>query len=202
MADIVGIDHGDHQHDSVTSITECILGLREKIDDKELPGFRGLIDDWFNPEVEVDQEQFVQRFLHAFKQTDRDFTYEKILGDYDDQVQAIFNDFVDGKIDAQEAGQRYVPLTTEKLPKRTGELRKGGLASVAPGDSNILSEPINLLLAAPTSIPSRIRARIAKIAPNLKDPKRALYIPVSFNSAECQRAGILIRLRPTKIWSF
>jgi hypothetical protein len=48
------------------------------------------------------------------------------------------------------------------------------------GEPNILTEPVNLLRAAPTSIPSRIRGLFAKIFPKLKDPKRALYVPVSF----------------------
>lgn len=178
MADPQAINHGDHQHDSITSVTDCILGLREKIDSKALPGFTELINDWFDPDVEVNQEQFFRRFLHVFKQTDQDSTYEKILGDYDPQVQNIFNDFVDGKINAQEAGERYHPFTIEKIPKRQGDSRKGGLAGVVPGEPNILSEPINLLKAAPTSIPSRIRAFAAKIVPSLKDPKRALYVPV------------------------
>ncbi|EXJ56813.1 hypothetical protein A1O7_07157 [Cladophialophora yegresii CBS 114405] len=176
MASNLGLNHGDHQHDSITSVTECILGLKEKIDEKELPGFSGLIDDWFNPDVPVDSEQFIRRFLHVFKQTDQDFTYEKIVGDYDDDVQRIFNDFVDGRIDATEAGRRYGQATADRVPKR-GDIRRGGLASAISGDPNILAEPINLLLAAPTSIPSRIRALFAKVFPKLKDPKRALYIP-------------------------
>ncbi len=179
MATNLGINHGDHQHDSITSVTDCILGLREKINDKELPGLTGLIDDWFAPDVDVNSEQFIRRFLHVFKQSDQDYTYEKIVGDYDDKLQEVFNDFVDGKIDANEAGQRYNRATVDKVPRRRGDVRKGGLGSVIPGEPNILSEPINLLLAAPTSIPSRIRAAFAKVFPKLKDPKRALYVPVS-----------------------
>lgn len=180
-------DHGDHQHhqhgheshDSCTSVTDCILGLRSKIDDKELPGFTSLIDDWFDPNVKVDSEQFIRRFLHVFKQSDKDSTYEKILGDYDSDLQDIFNDFVDGKINADEAGQRYNRATASKIPHRQGDLLKGGLETVISGEPNILTEPINLLRAAPTSIPSRIRGLFAKIFPKLKDPKRALYVPVS-----------------------
>ena len=179
MATNLGINHGDHQYDSITSVTDCILGLRQKIDDKELPGLTRLIDDWFDPEVDVNSEQFLRRFLHIFKQSDQDFTYEKLVGDYDDQLQEVFNDFVDGKIDANEAGQRYNRATVDKIPKRRGDVLKGGLSSAIPGEPNILSEPINLLLAAPTSIPSRIRAAVAKVFPKLKDAKRALYVPVS-----------------------
>lgn len=92
-----------HWHHPDTSVTDCILGLRKNIDSDELPGLTSLIDDWFDPDVPVNEEQFVRRFLHAFKQSSKDFTYEKILGDYDDDVQGIFNDFVDGKLDAQQA---------------------------------------------------------------------------------------------------
>ncbi|KIW87748.1 uncharacterized protein Z519_11722 [Cladophialophora bantiana CBS 173.52] len=181
MANNLEIDHGNHQHDSVTSVTDCILGLRKKVDSNELPGFAELIDDWFDPNVEVDEEQFIRRFLHTFKQTDKDFTYEKIVGDYDDEVQEIFNDFVDGKIDAKEAGQRYSQATTDKGPRLKRDIRRGGLAGAIPGEPNILTEPINLLRAAPTSIPSRIRALFAKLFPSLKDPKRALYVPTYKN---------------------
>ncbi|KAK5242586.1 hypothetical protein LTS06_011426, partial [Exophiala xenobiotica] len=76
-----------HWHNSTTSVTDCILGLKKNIDDDELPGLGHLIDDWFDPHVPVDEEQFVQRFLRVFKQSDKDFTYEKIIGDYDDEVQ-------------------------------------------------------------------------------------------------------------------
>lgn len=179
MATNLGINHGDHQHDSITSVTDCILGLREKINDKELPGLTKLIDDWFDPHVDVNSEQFLRRFLHVFKESDQDFTYEKIVGDYDDELQGVFNDFVDGKINADEAGQRYSRAAADKVPRKQGDVRKGGLRSVISGEPNILAEPINLLLAAPTSIPSRIRALIAKVFPKLKDAKRALYVPVS-----------------------
>ncbi|KIW83347.1 hypothetical protein Z517_02592 [Fonsecaea pedrosoi CBS 271.37] len=181
MANNLDIDHGDHQHDSLASVTDCILGLRKKVDSNELPGFVELIDDWFDPKVEVDEEQFVRRFLHTFKQTDKDFTYEKIIGDYDDDVQEIFNDFVDGKIDAKEAGQRYTQVTADKGPVFKRDIRRGGLAAAIPDGPDILSEPINLLKAAPTSIPSRIRGLFAKLFPSLKDPRRALYIPTYKN---------------------
>jgi hypothetical protein len=183
MANNLELDHGDHQHDSVTSVADCILGLRERIDDKALPGFTGLINDWFDPNVDVNSEQFIRRFLHVFKQSDQDFTYEKIVGDYDDELQGVFNDFVDGKIDAAEAGQRYNRATADKVPRRKGETLPPGLTRAIPGEPNILAEPINLLRAAPTSIPSRIRGLFAKVFPKLKDPKRALYIPVSVSAA-------------------
>lgn len=165
-----------HEHESTTSVTDCILGLRHKINDDELPGLKSLIEDWFDPKVDVDEEQFVRRFLHVFKQSDKDFTYEKIVGDYDDDVQGIFNDFVDGRINAHEAAQRYRPYRTNKLPKQKGELRKGGLPSVLPED---LNTEVSLLAAFPTSIPSRIRSLVAKVVPGTKRPKRALYVPVS-----------------------
>ena len=200
MADNPDMNPGEHHHhDSITSVTECILGLRDKIDDNALPGLAPLIDDCFDPNVEVDEEQFVRRFLHVFKQSDQDDTYEKIISDYDPEAQEIFNDFVDGKIDAHEAGQRYHPFTVEKLPQHTGQLRRGGLASVVSGESNILSEPINLLKAAPTSIPSRIRSFVAKLAPALKDPKRALYVPVCAPWAEGKRPDLgLMNTRRTR----
>jgi hypothetical protein len=179
MANSLDTNYGEHRHDdSCTSVTECILGLKEKIDEKELPGFTGLIDDWFNPDVEVNSEQFIRRFLHVFKQSDQDFTYEQIVGSYDDDLQKVFNDFVDGKIDADEAGQKYRQATTDRIPDRQGVVRTGALKKVISGEPNILSEPINLLRAAPTSIPSRIRGLFAKLFPKLKDPKRALYVPV------------------------
>jgi hypothetical protein len=174
---MIGLPHGDHTHDSITSITECILGLKEKADDKELPGFGGLIDDWFNPDVDVDEEQFVRRFLRVFKQSDKDFTYEDILKGYDDDIQGIVNQFVDGEINAKEAAERYSPFTTLKVPK--GVVQKRGLANIIPGERNILEEHTALLKALPTSIPSQIRGLVAKIAPSLKDPKEYLYIPVS-----------------------
>ena len=170
-------DTPDHHHcyHSTTSVTDCILGLKKNINDDELPGLGRLIDDWFDPHVPVDEEQFVQRFLHVLKRSNKDFTYEKIIGDYDDEVQGIFNDFVDGKINAQEAAQKYRPYETEKLPKRRGDLRKGGLESLVPTD---LSEPISLLAALPSSIPSRVRSFFAKLVPGSKRPRRALYVPV------------------------
>lgn len=177
LSTLVGLNHGDHTHDSITSITECILGLKERADEKELPGFGGLIDDWFNPDIQVDEEQFVRRFLRVFKQSDLDHTYEDILKGYDDEVQAIVNQFVDGDLDASQAAERYTPFTTLKVPK--GIVQKRGLANIVPGERNILEEHTALLRALPTSIPSRLRGLVAKIAPSLKDPKEYLYIPVS-----------------------
>lgn len=179
MADIANTPRADHPNDTITSVTDCILGLKPAIDDDELPGFTSLIDDWFSPDVDVDQEQFVQRFLRVFKSSEKDFTYEAVLGDYDKDIQSIFNDFVDGKINAAEAGQRYHPFTVQKIPQNKGIFRKGGLASVVPGERNIFEDQLNLLAATPTSIPSRIRQLIVKIVPGLKDAKNALYVPVS-----------------------
>lgn len=170
-------DHSSHA-DNCTSLTDSILSLREKVNGDELPGFTDLITDWFDPKVDVDQEQFARRFLHVFKSSDKDFTYEKIIGDYDDELQGIFNDFVDGKINAHEAAQRYNPYKTQKLPRHIGDLRKGGLASLVDGDNNALEDHTSLLTALPSSIPSRIRSLIAKVIPATKNPKRALYVPV------------------------
>lgn len=176
---MAGISHGSSLRDSPTSVTDCILGLKEKIDSKKLPGLPELIDDWFDPKTEVDEEQFVRRFLHVFKASDQDFTYEQIVGDYDYEIQGIFNDFVDGKINAQDAAKRYRPYTVKSLPWTFGHLRKGQLASIIPGERNVLEEHTALLKAVPTSIPSRIRSFIAKFIPALKFPTRALYVPVS-----------------------
>lgn len=173
---IPGLPHWGHDHDSIESVTECILGLKKNVDDKDLPGFGSLIDDWFDPKTSVDEEQFVRRFLQVFKQSDKDFTYEDILKGYDDDIQGIVNDFVDGKIDGQGAAERYSPFRTLKVPK--GVVQKRGLANVIPGERNILEEHTALLRALPTSIPSQIRGLIAKIAPSFKDPKEYLYIPV------------------------
>jgi len=98
MADYSPTNGHGHANESTTTVTDCILGLRHKINDDELPGLTDLINDWFDPKVDVDEEQFVRRFLHVFKQSDKDFTYEKIIDDYDGEVQNVFNDFVDGKV--------------------------------------------------------------------------------------------------------
>ncbi|KIW19682.1 hypothetical protein PV08_00256 [Exophiala spinifera] len=181
-----------HWHHPDTSVTDCILGLRNNIDTEELPGLTNLIDDWFDPNVPVTQEQFVRRFLRAFKQSNTDFTYEKIIGDYDDEVQGIFNDFVDGNIDAQQAAQKYRPYETDKFPKRRGDLRKGGLETIVPTD---LSEPVSLLAAFPSSIPSRIRSFFANVIPGIRKPRRALYVP-SFKNLEFQNWGRTVRNTP------
>ena len=85
----------------------------------------------------------------------------------------------------------YIDLATaNKVPKRYGETLPAGLTRTIKGEPNLLAEPINLLRAAPTSIPSRIRGLFTKLFPKLKDPKRALYVPVSV-SAACSRPSLL-----------
>lgn len=176
----LGLLHGNHVHNSLTSVTECVLGLKDQFDDDDLPGLRGLIDDWFDSKVVVDEEHFVQRFLRAFKQSKRDSTYSNLLGGYDDEIRVIVNDFVDGKITAQSAAERYSPFAARKPPK--GIVQTPGLVSLAGPERNLLTEHTNLLKALPTAIPSYINKLIAKIAPSLKDPKEFLYIPVSLTS--------------------
>lgn len=176
----LGLTHGNHVHNSLTSVTECVLGLKDQFDDDDLPGLRGLIDDWFDSKVVVDEEHFVQRFLRAFKQSKKDSTYSNLLGDYDDEIRVIVNDFVDGKITAQSAAERYSPFAARKPPK--GIVQTPGLVSLAGPERNLLTEHTNLLKALPTAIPSYINKLIAKIAPSLKDPKEFLYIPVSLTS--------------------
>ena len=154
------------------------MGLKERVDSNELPGFVDLIDDWFDPKTHVDQEQFVRRFLHVFKQSEQDDTYQKLVGDYDNEIQDIFNDFVDGKISAQEAAEKYYPFTTSKVPQNRGLRRTGGLQSVIPGERSVLAQHTNLLEALPKTFPSRIRSLVAKVAPALKDPSESIYVPV------------------------
>ncbi|KAJ9628288.1 hypothetical protein H2204_009405 [Knufia peltigerae] len=182
----------NHWHHADTSVTDCILGLRKNIDTDELPGLTNLIDDWFDPNVPVNEEQFLRRFLHAFKQSSKDFAYEKIIGDYDDEVQGIFNDFVDGKLDAQQAAEKYRPYQTDKFPKTRGDLRKGGLESIVPTD---LNEPVSLLAAFPSSIPSRIRSLLAKVIPGVRKPRKALYVP-SFKNLAFQNWGRTVSNTP------
>ncbi|KAI1626658.1 hypothetical protein EDD37DRAFT_620248 [Exophiala viscosa] len=193
MADYSHTNGHGHANESTTTVTDCILGLRHKINDDELPGLTNLIDDWFDPKVDVDEEQFVRRFLHVFKQSGKDFTYEKIIGDYDGEVQSIFNDFVDNKINAQEASQRYRPYKTSKLLKQKGQLRKGGLPSVLPED---LNTEASLLAAFPSSIPSRFRSLVAKVIPGTRRPKRSLYVP-SFKDLAFQNWGRTISNTPS-----
>ncbi|EHY59621.1 hypothetical protein HRR83_001107 [Exophiala dermatitidis] len=184
-------------YDGPTSVTDCILGLKKNIDSKKLPGFVELIDDWFDPDTQVDEEQFVRRFLRVFKVSDQDFTYERIIGDYDEGLQNIFNDFVDGKLNAQEAAEKYRPYTMQNLPKKLGTFRKNRkLSSIIPGERNVLEEHTALLAALPTSIPSRIRAFIAKLVPALKFPTRFLYVP-SFKDLEFQNWGRTVTTTPT-----
>ncbi|EXJ88462.1 hypothetical protein A1O1_05392 [Capronia coronata CBS 617.96] len=185
---MASVNHGNHQHDSFTSVTDCILGLKQKIDSSKLPGFTDLIEDWFDPDTEVDEEQFVRRFLHAFKSSDQDFTYEQIIAGYDDDLKSIFNDFVDGKINAQDAAKRYHPYTVAGLPKKFGTFRKGEISTIIPGERNVLEEHTGLLKALPTSILSRIRSFVAKLIPAMKFPTRALYVP-SFKNLEFQNWG-------------
>ncbi|KIV95625.1 hypothetical protein PV10_03255 [Exophiala mesophila] len=188
-----GLRHGNHVHNSLTSVTECVLGLKDQFDDNDLPGLRSLIDDYFDSNVSVDEEHFVQRFLRAFKQSRKDSTYSHLLGDYDDEFRVIVNDFVDGKINAQAAAERYSPFAARKPPK--GIVQTPGLVSLAGPDRNLLEEHTNLLKALPTAIPSYINKLIAKIAPSLKDPKEFLYIP-SFKNLEFQNHGRTVKHTP------
>jgi len=176
-----------------TSVKDSLLQLRDHIDDQELPGLRKLIDDWFDPKTDVDEEQFARRFLHVFKQSDEDFTYEKVIGDYDEGEQEIFNDFVDGKITAEEAAKRYSPFQNLRLPMAYRSFDRGGHVNLIRSERNIQDEHEALLQSLPEDVDAHVKSLVARAFPVLKDPKDAIYVPVRIGP-EASRPSLTLTL--------
>jgi hypothetical protein len=166
LADDLGIDQQDHQQSSVTSVADCILELADRIEPQELPGFVELIDDCFNSDLEMGQEEFCRRFLHAFKQSPQGDVYQKVLADYSGEIQHICNDFVNGKIDAEKAGQQYALLASNKLPQHFSDL-----ASAIPAAQDTLRGNTSWLASLSNNTFRRIRSLITKILPEKHDLK-------------------------------
>ncbi|KAK5046826.1 hypothetical protein LTR84_007180 [Exophiala bonariae] len=176
-------DHGILPLESSSLVKECILGLTEKVNEKELPGWASLVADWWNPNILVSQEQSIRRFLRIFKHSEVDHTYQDLLKNYDDETQHIFEAFVDGKIDAEEASKLYHPYHSVTALKPAGGCRNGDLSTLNQNDrQNIaLQGYADLLRAFPTSIPSRIRRYFWKRIPFFKQEKHKLRVKSYYN---------------------
>ena len=63
---------------------------------KEVPGLQNLLDDYLDPNVEVDKVDFHRRLLRTFKQSQTDNTYQDLLAKYTQDEQDRLERFVDG----------------------------------------------------------------------------------------------------------
>ena len=101
--------------ESVPSLEESVkeIGRLVKepsdLDQAELPGLDGLIDDWYNENVTVDEEEFMRKILGVFKESTHREVYDHVVAQFSPSQQDAINDFVSGQIAAEDAAKVLVP---------------------------------------------------------------------------------------------
>lgn len=104
-------------------------GLKQNSDfaTKQLPGFQSLLQDFLNPDVDVDQYALIRRLLKVFKDSN-DQTYEDLLGRHNDDEQKRIEKFVDGAT-AEHCGKGFQILPNLGTREEVGELLSAPLVS-------------------------------------------------------------------------
>lgn len=113
------------------------------LDDAELPGLDRLVDDWFNNEVNVSEEEFLCRILAVFKDSTHKEVYHHVVDKFSPSQQDIINAFASGNIAAEDATEVLVPQETSvetaqtKLPDKELHVQFSSLQQAKPVRTNI-----------------------------------------------------------------
>ena len=75
------------------------------LDEKELPDLDRLIDDWYDSNIDVSEEQFTRRILNVFKNSTHNEVYDQIMESLPSEYKHVINAFVAEKTSATDAGK-------------------------------------------------------------------------------------------------
>ncbi|KAI1288717.1 hypothetical protein F5Y03DRAFT_379446 [Xylaria venustula] len=103
--------------ESVLELGRLISDPQSDLPEEELPGLDKLIDDFYNEDVEVGEEEFTLRILQVFQQSTHSEVYDHVLAQLPPNQQDALEAFVAEKLSAEE---------TEKL------LEQGDLVTEQP----------------------------------------------------------------------
>ncbi|KAF2093916.1 hypothetical protein NA57DRAFT_61132 [Rhizodiscina lignyota] len=87
----------DLQVDDRISLIANKLGEDTEFSRKEVPGLKPLLDDYINPDVEVDSVDWRRRMLQVFKDSETDNTYQDLLAKHSPDEQQRIERFVAGE---------------------------------------------------------------------------------------------------------
>ena len=85
---------------SLKEISRLVKDPSSDLDEAELPGLYVLIDEWYDPEVENDKEDFMRGILDVFQNSTHKEAYNDVLSRYDQPQQDAINAFVSGQASA------------------------------------------------------------------------------------------------------
>ncbi|KAM5353643.1 hypothetical protein ACJ41O_000293 [Fusarium nematophilum] len=91
--------------DSIQELGKLVEDPKSDLDEKELPGLDKLISDWYDEGTDVTKEDFARRILDVFRNSTHNEVYDKVKSQLPEERALILEDFVDGKINAEDAGK-------------------------------------------------------------------------------------------------
>ncbi|KAG8527946.1 uncharacterized protein KY384_006862 [Bacidia gigantensis] len=78
------------------------------LDEAELPGLDVLINDWYDENVDVGEEEFMRRILGVFRNSSHNEVYDEVLEQYEPSERRAINSFVAGQTTAEDAAKIIV----------------------------------------------------------------------------------------------
>ena len=103
-------------------ITNRLNDLDEAFRKRRFPGLRSLLNDYINPDVEVDDVKFHRGLLQVFKNSE-DTTYERILGQHTKDEQERIEKFVAGG-NLEDVGKHFVMGPSQGCREELAKMHK------------------------------------------------------------------------------
>ncbi|KAI9692203.1 MAG: hypothetical protein M1822_006433 [Bathelium mastoideum] len=105
------------------------------LDEKELPDLDRLIDDWYDKDIDVSEEDFTRRILNVFKNSTHNEVYHQVIDSLPSEHKDVINAFVAEETSAADAGKALTrgatPLEIFKAADPENELHTQAFARTA-----------------------------------------------------------------------
>lgn len=95
--------------DSIKHIGFLVSDKDSKLDEAELPGLDRLTDDWFDPKVNVEEEEFMRRILGVFQESTHKEVFHNVVGELPKPQQDALHSFIAGNSTAKDAAKEFLP---------------------------------------------------------------------------------------------
>ena len=110
------------RHQGILELPKSIPSLEESIkeigrlvrepsdlDEAELPGLDVLIDDWYDVNVDVGEEDFMRRILGVFQKPTHKDAYDDVVNQLTQPQQDAVSAFISGDATAEDAAKTLLP---------------------------------------------------------------------------------------------
>ena len=94
---------------SIKEISSLVKEPTSDLDEAELPGLDRLIDDWYDPEVPVDEGEFMRRILGVFRESTHQEAFNNVVGELPKPQQDAISSFISGDSTAEDVAKNFWP---------------------------------------------------------------------------------------------